>query len=203
MQATRWTIFNTPVVSTVLHGVAVLLLRLFGWRTDGVVPDEPKFVVVGAPHTSNWDLPLAVMFAFAYDRRIFWLGKETLFRPLHGWFFRWLGGIRVDRSQRHGAVGQAVKTFNESDELILVIAPEGTRKRVKHWKSGFYHIALGAKAPILLACLDYGRKVGGLGPLITPTGDFAADMRPIRDYYAGIIPKNPDLAGLPDIAPEE
>ena len=199
----RWTVFNTPVVSTLLHGFSVLSLRLLGWRTDGVLPDEPRFVIVGAPHTSNWDLPLAVMFAFAYDCKIFWLGKETLFRPLYGWFFRWLGGIRVDRSQRQGAVAQAVKTFNDSDELILVIAPEGTRKRVKHWKSGFYHIALGAKAPMVLACLDYRRKVGAIGPLITPTGDFAADMRRIRDYFADITPKNPDLAGLPDIPPEE
>ena len=199
----RWTVFNTPVVSTLLHGVSVLLLRLLGWRTQGGPPEDPKFVVVSGPHTSNWDLPLLVMFAFAFRRRIFWLGKETLFRPLYGWFFRWLGGIRVDRSKRQGAVAQAVKTFNERDELILVIAPEGTRKRVKHWKSGFYHIALGAEAPIVLAYLDYRRKVGGLGPLITPTGDFAADMRRIRDYYANVTPKNPDLAGLPEMPPEE
>lgn len=199
----RWTVFNTPVVSTLLHGFSVLSLRLLGWRTDGVLPDEPKFVVVGAPHTSNWDMPLAIMFAFAYECNIFWLGKETLFRPLYGWFFRWLGGIRVDRNQRQGAVAQVVKTFNESDQLILVIAPEGTRKRVKRWKTGFYHIALGAKVPILVGFLDYRRKVGAIGPLIKPTGDFAADMRRIRDCFAGVTPKNPDLAALPDMPPEE
>jgi len=199
----RWTIFNTPLITPLLRGVAHLCLRVSGWRADGVAPDIPKFIVVGAPHTSNWDLPVTVICAFAFNRKIYWLGKETLFRPLYGWFFRWLGGVRVDRQKPQGVVEQAVAMFNDRDEFILVISPEGTRKHVKRWKTGFYRIAVGAGVPILLCKLDYGRKAGVIGTLMTPTGDFAADMKLIREEYAGITARNPELAELPEIPPEE
>jgi len=192
---TRYTIFNTPIISPLLYGVALLILKVSGWRKEGQVPQDPKFVVVGAPHTSNWDLPLTVILAFAFRKRIFWMGKHSLFCWPFGPFFKWLGGIPVDRSKGQNAVVQCIRAFKENDEFILAIAPEGTRTKVKRWKTGFYYIAMGANVPILLGSLDYRRKVGAIGPLMTPTGDIEADMKVIREVLATVTPRHPHLVG--------
>lgn len=185
------TIFNTPVLEAVLHWTSRFILSLAGWRTEGQLPPIPKFVLVGAPHTSNWDLPFTLMTAFAFRARIHWMGKEAIFsRPFKG-LFQWLGGIPVRRSQSHNLVEQSIQQFQRSDQLILTIAPAGTRKRVLRWKTGFYHIACGAKVPIALGFLDYRRKVGGIGPVVYPTGDITADMEAIRTFYDGVTGKNP------------
>lgn len=185
------TIFNTPVLEAVLHWTSRFILGLAGWRTEGQLPPVPKFVLVGAPHTSNWDLPFTLMTAFAFRARIRWMGKEAIFsRPFKG-LFQWLGGIPVRRSQSHNLVEQSIQQFQRSDQLILTIAPAGTRKRVIRWKTGFYHIACGAGVPIALGFLDYRRKVGGIGPLVHPTGDIVADMEAIRIFYDGVTGKNP------------
>jgi 1-acyl-sn-glycerol-3-phosphate acyltransferase len=119
------------------------------------------------------------------------MGKETIFRKPFKKFFKWLGGIPIDRSKSYNVVAQSIQQFKESENLILAIAPSGTRKRVKKWKTGFYHIAKGANIPISLGFLDYRRKVGGFGPLLYPTGDFGADMKIIREFYAGVTGKHP------------
>lgn len=176
---------------------SVFFLWITGWRTEGHFPVIPKFVLLGAPHTSNWDLPYGLFIIFVFRAKIYWLGKEAIFRmPLKG-FFKWLGGIPVDRSKSSNVVAQSIKQFHENEKLILTIAPAGTRKRVKKWKTGFYHIATGANVPIVLGFLDYKRKVGGIGPVIYPTGDFEADFKTIRAFYDGIVGKYPDKSIAP------
>jgi len=186
------TIFDTPVVSTLLRLWARTHLRLFGWRREGTPPDIPKYVVIAAPHTTNWELPTALMAAFAFRIKIYWMGKDSLFRFPFGGLFRWLGGIPVNRSKSTGLVARTVETFDENKNLVIVMAPEGTRSKTGNWKTGFYHIARGAGVPIVLAFLDYRRKVVGIGPVVTPTGDIDTDMREMRRFYADITGKHPE-----------
>jgi len=194
----RRTIFDTPVVSQVLYAVAWLILRLTGWRTSGSPPDLPKYVIIGAPHTSNWDFVLCIVFAFAFRRKIFWMGKHSLFRFPFSPLFRWMGGIPIDRTKPHGVVAQTIEKFNSTDRLIIVLAPEGARKRVTKWKTGFYHVAHGAGIPISVAFLDYKRRLCGFGPLLTPTGDIDADMRRITAFYATITGRHPNKFSTPE-----
>jgi 1-acyl-sn-glycerol-3-phosphate acyltransferase len=177
----------------VLRGIGHLYLRLLGWRVEGRFPAVPKAVVIAAPHTSNWDMPLMLAIAFVLGVRPAWLGKRELFRRPFGWAMRWLGGLPVDRAVRQNLVQQVVADFAATDRLHLVVPPSGTRSRAAHWKSGFYHIARGARIPIVCAFLDYRQKVGGIGPVLTPSGNVAADMVPIRAFYADVTGKFPEL----------
>lgn len=177
-----------------LRGVGSLYLRALGWRVDGRFPDVAKTVVIAAPHTSNWDMPLMLAIAWVLGIRPAWLGKQELFRGPFGWLMRRLGGVPVDRSARQNVVQQAVDRFDAVERLHLVIPPSGTRSRATHWRSGFYHIARGAGVPIVCAFLDYRRKVGGIGPVLRASGDVAADMERIRAFYAGITAKFPESA---------
>ncbi|MDI9569710.1 MAG: lysophospholipid acyltransferase family protein [Pseudomonadota bacterium] len=187
----RRTFFDTPVLKRVLHLLALFYMWAFRWKKEGRVPDAPKFVMIAAPHTSNWDLPMTLILALAFGMKIFWLGKHTIFRPPFGGLFRWLGGIPVDRRQANNLVAQCVQLFQRSDRLVMIIPPEGTRSKVRYWKTGFYYIAHGAGVPISLGYVDYKRRAGGMGPTVTPTGDIEADMRQIRSFYAGVTGKNP------------
>jgi 1-acyl-sn-glycerol-3-phosphate acyltransferase len=188
----QYTIFDAPVLSTLLRLWARTHLKLFGWRREGTPPDIPKYVVIAAPHTTNWELPTAIMAAFAFRIKIYWMGKDSLFRFPFGGLFRWLGGIPVNRSKSTGLVARTVEAFDENNNLVIVMAPEGTRSKTGNWRSGFYHIARGAGVPIVLAFLDYRRKVVGIGPAVEPTGDIDADMGKMRRFYADITGKHPE-----------
>ncbi len=186
------TIFTTPGVNTVLRAVSIGFLRLTGWTLDGQAPaGHPKCVLIAAPHTSNWDLPYTLMVAFALRMNIHWMGKRQIFRwPFCG-LMRWLGGIAVDRSQSTNLVAASAKALRDAEGSVhLVIPPEGTRSQTRHWKTGFYWIAHEAGVPIVLAYMDYPRKLSGLGPVFTPTGDIEADMLQIKAYYAQYKGKN-------------
>ncbi len=187
----KHTIFTTPVIKAFLHRTSRIILVLTGWRAEGRLPPIPKFVLVGAPHTSNWDLPYTLLIAFALRAHIHWMGKEAIFRRPFKGFFKWLGGIPVRRSQSHNLVAQSIQQFKRNENLILTIAPAGTRKRVIRWKTGFYHIATGAGVPIVLGFLDYRRRAGGIGPVVYPSGDMAADMETIQAFYDGVTGKHP------------
>jgi len=187
------TIFNTPILSNLFHRLTMLLLRVFGWRVEGQLPDIPKFVVVGAPHTSNWDFVLFLALAFALKANPRYMGKAELFRSPFGAFFRWCGGIPVDRSKSTGLVDQTVEAMNKARQFILVITPEGTRGKVREWKSGFYHIGKQAGVPIALGFIDRARKAIGLGPTFVLTEDMDADMKAIQSFYAGMVGINPRL----------
>ena len=188
----NYTIFDTPVLNIFLRWFSIVVLKITGWRTHGRLPATPKFVIVGAPHTSNWDLPYGLFIIFVLRGKIYWLGKESLFRRPFKGFFKWLGGMPIDRSKSKNVVAQSIQQFNQNKTMILTIAPEGTRSRVKKWKTGFYHIAKGANVPIVLGFLDYRRKAGGIGPVIYPTGNIDADMETIRAFYDGISGKFPE-----------
>jgi 1-acyl-sn-glycerol-3-phosphate acyltransferase len=193
----RHNVFNTPVLSPILRFASLLILKILGWRREGNLPDLSKYVVIGAFHTSIIDFPLAILFAFAYNEEIRWMGKHTIFRGPFRSLFLWMGGIPVNRNKPHGAVAQCVKLLKENEKMVVVIAPEGTRSKRDAWKSGFYYIASRAHVPMLLAFLDYRRKVVGVGPLITPSRDIGADMGIIADFYANVTPRRPDRATPP------
>jgi 1-acyl-sn-glycerol-3-phosphate acyltransferase len=168
-----------------------LYLRIAGWRVEGTLPDA-KAVVVAAPHTSNWDMPFMLAVAYVLGMRPAWLGKRELFRWPFGGLMRRLGGIPVVRSRRRNMVQQVAERFAAADRLFVVIPPSATRSRAPHWKSGFYHIARAAGVPIVCAYLDYRRKVGGIGPVIMPSGDVRADMAAIRRFYETVVGKYPE-----------
>ena len=168
------------------------LLRLGGWRVAGQLPEEPRFVLIVAPHTSNWDFIIGVLSMFAIGIRLNWLGKHTIFRfPITG-ILRWLGGEPVDRSTSQGKVDVAIEHFRSRSQWVLGIAPEGTRKRVEQWKTGFYRIAVGAGVPILTVAFDYSRRVTDLGTLYRPTGDQDIDLRAIRGRYHTGMARHPE-----------
>jgi hypothetical protein len=196
---------SVPLRRRVRRLIGNTWLRAFGWHVEGGVPDVRKAVVVAAPHTSNWDFPFTLAVAFALDVEVSWLGKHTLFEGVHGPFFKWLGGIAVDRRSRHNLVSQVVDVLNSRDDLMLIVPPEGTRALASRWKTGFYYIATGAEVPIILGFLDFEKKCGGLGHVFRPTGDIAADMAAIRDFYKDVKGKHPERTGtitLGDDAPQ-
>jgi 1-acyl-sn-glycerol-3-phosphate acyltransferase len=166
------------------RGIARFILARCGWRFEGVFPDLPKCVLVVAPHTSNWDFMVGMCAMFALGIRVCWLGKHTVFRWPFGGLMRWLGGIAVDRRTRSGVVEQTVATFAARDRLLLGIAPEGTRSKVKRWRTGFYYIALGAEVPILLVSFVYSRRVISLGPILVPGGDVSSDLERLQAFAA-------------------
>lgn len=187
----KTTIFNTPILSTLFHFLARILMRVSGWRVVGKLPDIPKFVLIGAPHTSNLDFIVFLGVIFTLRADVKFMGKAELFRPPYGWFFYYCGGIPVDRRKSTGLVEQMVKVCNESDKFILTIAPEGTRHHVTEWKRGFYHIARSAGIPIVLAALDGKHKEVRIGQVFQHTEDAETDMKAIQGYFAGVIGVKP------------
>lgn len=165
------------------------VLRLFGWRLEIQLPNVPQMVVIAAPHTSNWDFVFALAAILALQVRVHWFGKHTLFR----WPFRALlialGGIPVDREAAGGVVRQTTQRFQQSPQLIIGLAPEGTRSRAAKWKRGFYQIAQAAQVPVVPAYLDYRRRTIGLGAMLMPSGDYAADLETLQAFYRTITPK--------------
>ena len=172
--------------------IAQSLLSIFGWRIEADIPNLPKFVLVGAPHTSNWDFILTMATLFSLSVRISWMGKSSLFRPPFGGIMKWLGGVPIERAGRsEGIVDQTIKAFNDHAQFVIAIMPEGTRSKVGEWKTGFYHIAQGANVPIVPVRFDYGRKVMGIGPSIPTTGDGTADIAVIRSTFDNIVGRHP------------
>ena len=188
------TIFDTPVVNTLLRWGSITFLRLAGWKVVGSLPPSAtKSVLIAAPHTSNWDLPYTLMVAFVLRLNVYWMGKSSLFKPPFRGVMMWLGGIPVDRAQSNNLVAASSAAISQATgPLQLIVPPEGTRSGTRFWKTGFYYIAAGAGVPIVMAYLDYDKKIGGLGPVFKTTGDIDADMAAIKAFYAGVAGKNAD-----------
>ncbi len=177
--------------SSISQILANSILRALSWKMTLNLPPFPKYVIIAAPHTSNWDFVYFILLKFASGINFRWIGKESLFRWPVGIVMKRLGGIPVDRSVRNNFVAQIVKLFNEREELIIIIAPEGTRSKSQYWKTGFYYIALGARVPISLGFIDYRTREIGTGPYFVPTGDIQADFACIKEFYNGKRGKNP------------
>ncbi len=190
---------NKQKQSSVLKFLGKIMLAIPGWRLNANLPNLKKYIIIVAPHTSNWDFYFGVAAKFYLNLNARWLGKHTIFRwPVKKLLLR-IGGIPVDRSKRSGIVDQITHYFKEEAQMILGLAPEGTRKRVHRWRTGFYYIALKANVPILLAYIDYAKKEIGTGPLLTPSGDIHRDFEIIRDFYRTITPLKPEKFALPEL----
>lgn len=177
------------------------IMKLIGWQIEGEQPALRRYVLIGAPHTSNWDFIVAMLLKYSLRMRFNFIGKDSLFRGPLGPIMRRLGGIPVKRESRSNFVAQIVAAFEDHEDLIIVIAPEGTRSKSPYWKTGFYYIALGAGVPVVMAYLDYPRKVIGFGPTIVPTGDIQADFTYIRKFYADKSGKFPNKQSAIELRP--
>lgn len=170
-----------------------ITLALFGWHIVGHVPNLPKFVAIGAPHTSNWDFPLAMLLFIALGLRVSWMGKDSFVNGPGKRIWHWMGGVAINRRAAHGVVDQMIDIFNNRDKFVLGITPEGTRSRVEQWKTGFYHIAQGASVPILPVEIDYRIKRLILHPTFTPTGELTVDLPQLQGLYNYARGKRPEL----------
>ena len=172
------------------------ILTKLGWTIQVDIPDVKKFVAIAAPHTSNWDFPLGILTAKAINMKTHWMGKHSLFRWPFGWFFRAIGGTPIRREEGRNYIQQMVDLFESSDELVLALAPEGTRGKTDHWKTGFHYIALAAKVPILMGYLDWGNRQVGLGGMFYPEEDIETNFARIREFYKDRHGKFPEKESL-------
>lgn len=177
--------------------ISIIYLRLIRWKTGSILdPSVKKCVLVGAPHTSNMDFPVALATLYAAGVHVRFLAKKSLFRFPLGILMRAMGGIPVDRSKHSNMVDMMINMFANTSSLILLIPAEGTRSYVKEWKSGFYYTAYGAKVPIVLGYLDYGKKTAGFGELFYPTGDYQKDLAEIKNFYRQFTARHPEKSSL-------
>ena len=161
-------------------------LWLLGWRVEGTIPNVRKLVIIAAPHTSNWDFVVGIAAKLALGLEVRFLAKDTLFRFPLGALMRVCGGVPVDRFARHDVVKTILDEFARRDRMVLGVAPEGTRKRVQHWRTGFYHIAHGAGVPIVPVALNFGERAVQIGAPFDTTGDMDGDVRELRRRFDGV-----------------
>ena len=190
-------------LSRLFRKTLVGIYKRNGWRAHGVVPNPRKFVLIAAPHTSNWDFVYLLGLTDELGIKPHFMAKTSLFRWPFTNFMLDMGGVPVDRTANKNYVQQMIDEFKRRKEFMLTIAPEGTRGTVKAWKTGFYHIAMGAGVPLVVGMMDYSSKSGGLGPAIWPTGDYIADMKKVAEIYAKVTPKHPAKGMTGVIAKDE
>ena len=166
-----------------------------GWEFTGRVPDFPKLIALGVPHTSNWDFVVFLAILHHFKIKMSFIGKHTLFRWPFGFLFRRWGGIPVDRSKPRGLVSQVVEAINDAPTMMLAVAPEATRQPAPYWKAGFIRIAQEAGVPVVLSYVDYSTKTTGFGPTIEDLSDTAAMMDEARSFYANKEGRYPDQKG--------
>lgn len=181
--------------SRLASGLAHFIFKLTGWRTHVIPPLASSYVLIGAPHTSNWDFILVLFMMIVEGIPVRWMGKDSLFWGPLGVFMRSVGVFPVNRSESTNMVDQVAARFSEVENLVIGLAPEGTRGKTTRWRTGFYYIALKARVPIVMAYIDYRDKIVGIGPSLNPTGDLGADFEQIRTFYSGITGKYPQKQG--------
>jgi len=195
----HFTIHDTPIVIHIMRAIAWLYIKLGGWQVDVTGrPESGNFLLLAAPHTSNWDFPIGFALGIHLHIKPYWIGKNSLFKGPFGPIMRWLGGIPLDRSKANNMVEASIQAFNDNKGLIFALTPEGTRSWSPRWKTGFYHIANGAQVPLALAYFDFEKKIGGIGKLLHTTGDIDQDLAEIEAFYSHITGKNPQYYN-PDI----
>lgn len=175
--------------------LATWVLKLIGWQASFSLPPHDKYVLIGAPHTSNWDFPLGLLAMWACELRCHWVGKHTLFRGPFGPLMRALGGIPVDRRESVGFTKKVIEAFARRERFVLALSPEGTRSRTRQWKRGFYQMALAARVPIALAYIDYPKRRIGIDRMLDPSGDIEADFKILAEFYRDKVGKRPELQG--------
>jgi 1-acyl-sn-glycerol-3-phosphate acyltransferase len=169
------------------------MFRLWGWRIEGEFPkDIPKYLTLGGPHTSNWDFVLSLLARTIQGADIKFMAKDSIFKFPFGWFFRKLGGYPVDRSQRNNFVQFVIDQYNNHERFAMAITPEGTRSRVDRFKTGFFHIAVGADIPVVPVVFDGKNKIYRINPAIKLTGVMEDDIETILNYYRGVDGINPE-----------
>ncbi len=182
--------------------ISKLALGLLGWKLEGELPEIDKYVLIGAPHTSNWDSVFGFLGAGAIGLRFKWVAKQSVFPGPLLPLLKIFGGIPVDRSVRSSVINKMVRLFSNRKQFVLGIMPEGTRSKTDFWKTGFYYIATGANVPIAFAFLDYGRKRVGIGDIILhPSGNIENDMKTINEFYKNIKGKHPERQGKIEVKP--
>ena len=196
----HFTIHDTPGVIHFMRLLSWLVLKLGGWKVVNVAPDTGSYLIIAAPHTSNWDFPLGIAIAFHLRLKVYFIAKHTLFNGFAGPIMRWLGGVPLNRGASKNFVDASVEIYANSENLIFAIAPEGTRSSVGRWKTGFYHMAKGANVPLALAYFDFSKRIGGIGKMLNTTKNIDADMQAIADFYEPVMGKypnnfNPDITG--------
>ncbi|WP_297795066.1 1-acyl-sn-glycerol-3-phosphate acyltransferase [uncultured Eudoraea sp.] len=169
-----------------------IFFKILKWQLKGDFPDVDKCVVIVAPHTSWVDFFLGLVVRKVINEEVNFIGKESLFKPPFGWYFRWMGGAPIDRSGNQNKVAAIAKIFKERDKFRLALAPEGTRKKVSQWKTGFYYIAKTAKVPIVMVAFDFGKKQVKVSEPRYPTEDMEADLKTYREFYKGVVGKIPE-----------
>ena len=187
-------VYTTPVISPVLRALARFGLWVAGWKIEAGPPETVrKCMVIGGPHTSNWDYVLFLVCILVLRMDVKVMVKDNVYRWPIRWLCRWAGVIPVNRRQSNTVVRQMGRLFEDQDDLMIIITPEGTRSKVARWKTGFYHIAKSADVPVLLAYLDYSRKRAGFGPCVYLSDDMDADIADMQAFYAPITPRHPHL----------
>ena len=170
--------------SILLRKIARFGINISGWTIKGMVPDEERIVIIAAPHTSNWDFVLAMLAIFGLNIKLRWLGKHSIFKPGFKNFFKWLGGIPVYRDNPFNLIDNVVKIVKREKSIVIAMTPEGTRKKVKRWKTGFLRIAKQTHSKILLISIDAPTKSIEIGKIFNPTGNSEDDLAFIQKYYS-------------------
>ena len=170
--------------SILLRKIARFGINISGWTIKGIVPDEERIVIIAAPHTSNWDFVLAMLAIFGLNIKLRWLGKHSIFKPGFKNFFKWLGGIPVYRDNPSSLIDNVVKIVKREKSIVIAMTPEGTRKKVKRWKTGFLRIAKQTQSKILLISIDAPTKSIEIGKIFNPTGNSEDDLAFIQKYYS-------------------
>lgn len=174
----------------VLQGLGRSMLRFWGWTLEGRVPTDKKILLIAAPHTSNWDWVIGVAGLLALGIRLTYIAKHTLFKGPLGWVMKKTGGVPVDRESAERTVDEIVRQFNQSERLYYAIAPEGTRKQVERWKTGFLRVAYKAKVPVLMVSFDYREKRILIGDCAELSGDIDRDLESVQRYYSQFSGRN-------------
>ena len=186
---------------TFTQRIGLAVARVIGWQVRVEQAPPVKCVVIGAHHTSGWDLLMTLVLMWSAKLKFRWIAKDTLFRWPLAALMRSLGGMPVNRRRNGDFVQSMVEAFHACDELMIAIAPEGTRREAAHWKTGFYYIAMGARVPIIMGYADYKRRIVGLGPVLLPSGDIEADFEVIRSFYANVVGRHPGRQGEIKVQP--
>lgn len=169
-----------------------IYFKLMGWKLLGDFPDISKCVVIVAPHTSWWDFLLGLLVRKIVGLKINFIGKKSLFKAPYGWWFRYLGGAPVDRKKNEDTVASITRIFDSREEFRLALSPEGTRKKVEEWRTGFYYIAKSARVPIVMVAFDFGKKEVKISDPVYPTTDKEADFKTYRAFFEGVKGKIPE-----------